>query len=92
MKLQVTKSSPVWQGIIADNENWFSKATLAFFGSTILWSSLKETEQGLMFISSEWNYDQTIKLFSLRVVTDTGIDTVGEFGQYETLAEALRAY
>ena len=78
MKLQVTKSSPVWQGIIADNENWFSR--------------LKETEQGIMFISSEWNYNQTIKLFSVRVVTDTGIDTVGEFGQYETLAEALRAY
>jgi hypothetical protein len=92
MKLLNTKSSPVWQGIIADNENWFSKATLAFFGSTILWSSLKETERGLMFVSSEWNYNQSIKLFTTRLVTDNGIDTIGEFGQYETLGEALRSY
>ena len=91
MKLQVTKSSPEWQKIIADNKEWFSKGTLEFFKSTIFWSSLKETKQGLKFVTSEWNYQQDTKVFTVRLVTDTGIETISEYGEYPSLVEALRA-
>lgn len=91
MKLQVTKSSPVWQKIVADNENWFSKSTLAFFKSTIFWSSLKETKQGLKFVTSEWNYQQDTKVFTIRLVTDRGIETISQYGEYSSLVEALQA-
>jgi hypothetical protein len=91
MKLQVTKSSPVWQKIIADNKEWFSKSTLEFFKSTIFWSSLKETEQGLKFVTSEWDYQQETKVFTIRLVTDRGIETISLYGEYSSLIEALRA-
>ena len=92
MKLKVTKSSPVWQGIIADNENWFSKGTLAFFRSTIIWSSLKETEQGLKFVTSEWSYEKDAEVFSVRLVTDRGITTASQYGEFLSLRDALQAF
>ena len=90
MKL-ITKSNPVWQRIIADNKDWCSRGTLKFFGSTIFWASLKETPAGYVFITSERNYGHTGEVFSVRLVSKTGIETIGEYGQYETLREALRA-
>jgi len=91
MKLQVTKSSPVWQKIVADNKEWFSNGTLTFFKSTIFWSSLKETKQGLKFVTSEWDYQQDTKVFTIRLVTDKGIETISEYGEFSSLVEALRA-
>jgi hypothetical protein len=92
MKLQVTKSSPEWQKIIADNKEWFSNGTLAFFKSTIFWSSLKETKQGLKFVTSEWDYQQDTKVFTIRLVTDKGIETISEYGEFSSLVEALQAF
>lgn len=92
MKLKVTKSSPVWQSIIADNENWFSKGTLAFFRSKVIWASLKETEQGLKFVTSEWSYEKDTDVFSVRVVTDRGIRTDSQYGEFSSLREALESF
>ena len=88
--MKYTKNSPEWQEIITENKSWFSPRTLKFFGSTIFWATLTETTKGKGFITSEHNYSNETKLFSIRLITNTGIDTYGEYQGYETLAEALR--
>lgn len=70
--------------------HWFSPRTLAFFQSRIM----KDLHLGAFFISSEMD---TYRADARREYTIRGakpcgcIETVGEFGQYATLAEARKA-
>ena len=85
------KSGSVWQGIIAKNENWFSKSNIRFWSSKIYWDTLTERKDGWRFVSSEKNFDGTKILFTLRVATENGIETIGQFQGYETLEDARLA-
>ena len=87
----LTKKSPEWQEIISQNKTWFSRETIKFFRSTIFWGTLAETSRGKVFITSEWNFSQDKQLFTLRLVSNSGIETFGEYQGYDTLASAIRA-
>jgi len=69
----------------AIGQYWFNKETMAFFDSKIE-SKLIE---GQYFISSEYS-PWGGKKYTIRIVSPIGaVDTVGEFGKYETKEEAL---
>ena len=85
------KSGAVWQGIIAKNEKWFSKENIRFWNSKIYWDTLTETPKGWQFVSSESDFTGTETLFTIRLATDNGIETIGQFQQYKTLADARLA-
>lgn len=88
--MKLSRKSPEWQSIIAENKVWFSPETMKFFGSVVFWQTLTSTDKGKVFITSE-NCGTDESLFSIRIATDKGIDTLGEFQQYKSLAEALEA-
>ena len=89
-----TKDSQIWLTIRAENAFWFSKDTIKFFGSRIYWQTLTKAHGGYLFITSEDNFNRTEKRYSVRFVNvedDYEIDTLGEFGGYETLAHTKTA-
>lgn len=72
-------------------QHWFSPESLRWFGSKIG----RTVYGGRYFITSEqdtygaWNNERR---YTIRVANaDSTIDTVGDFGQYATSAEARRA-
>lgn len=68
--------------------HFFSDETMRFFGSKIVSDLLWHK----YFVTSDDNFDRTTKLFTIRVAgADGEVDTVGEFGEFETLADALVA-
>lgn len=71
-------------------QHWFSPKTLRFFESRIL----DELHLGAFFISSEKdNYARhAVRLYTVRIAKGCGcVDTVGQFQQYATLAQARKA-
>jgi hypothetical protein len=72
---------------------WFRPDTMRSFGSRIL-SGARIIGHKFYFVSSEWTgFDRDRRGYSIRVWdadTDT-MDTVGEFNQYDTGAQAKRA-
>ena len=66
----------------------FSAETMRFFGSKVV----SDLIAGQYFVTSDDNFDRTTKLFTIRIdEADGSVDTVGEFGEFETLADALVA-
>jgi hypothetical protein len=87
-----TKDSNEWLMIRAKTGHFFSKSALAFWGSKIYWQTLTKIKDGWLFISQEDNFDQTMKLFSVRKVNkDYGIETlVWQFtADYKTAKKSL---
>lgn len=70
------------------------KAGYFFFKSMSAWDTKIETKPNkeLKFITSEPNWDDSKRLYTVRQFnTETKlIDTVGEFQEFETLAEAKK--
>lgn len=66
-----TKDSREWLLIRANTGFWFSKNTMAFFGSKVYWNTLTEIPMGYLFISSEDSFDKDRRLFSIRKVVIT---------------------
>lgn len=78
--------------VIATNKaighHFFDRETLRFFGSRIS----RELVAGRYFVTSESDFYGTSRSYTIRVVNPRGeVDTVGTFGQYETLSQAKRA-
>lgn len=68
--------------------HWFSPSTMRFFGSKVY----PDLVGGRYFISSEKNFDDSKRLYTLRMVTDDGtIDTVGKFQEFASLRQARKA-
>ncbi len=67
--------------------HWFDPETLRFFGSRIS----ESTFDGRYFVTSEWDgFDHAARLYSIReAMSDGQVDTVGEFQEYATRAQAL---
>lgn len=71
----------------ANDGYWFSPGAMRFFGSRIS----KEVIGGCLFVTSE-DFPASGRRYSIRHADEHGtINTIGEFGQYATLAEAKRA-
>lgn len=67
-------------------QHWFSEDTMAFHGSEVV----SELYAGQYFVTSEDNFDRTRKVFSVRQAQpDGGVETVGEYGGWDTLEAAL---
>ena len=65
---------------------WFSTATLAFFRSRIL----PTIYGGCVFVSSEQHGTDNPRVYSVRIAIEGGdIETLGNFGCYETRGEAV---
>lgn len=69
--------------------HFFDNETLMFWGSKIF----QDLYGDKYFITSEPDYDGKDRRFTIREFSDdyTDVKTVGEFRQYETLAEATSA-
>ena len=70
--------------------HWFDADTKRFFGSS--WSGkawLREYDGNYLFWSSDDNFDRSAKQYSVRVFNpvDGSVDTVGEFGKFNTRQE-----
>ncbi len=91
------KSAPrQWQAILASENNgyWFSKQTMRFFGSRILWNTLTPiASDRFLFVSREWSgfYNETPRYTVREWSPSDGVDTLGDFNGHETRQEALRA-
>lgn len=86
------KESPEWLQIRANNANWFSPRSMRTWGSKVYWQTLSHAkyDNNWYFISSEDNWDNTVKKYTIRVVDaiNYDLDTYA-FQAYETYPEAL---
>ena len=71
--------------------NWFSKTTTEFWGSEVYWQTLTQTKNGWHFITSEDNATRTATRYTIRKAYGETLDDVGEFQQYATIGEAIKA-
>ena len=70
----------------AAGNHWFDPATLTYFRGRIETILI----DGRWFVSSEQQGEGQPRRYTIRAAAaDATISTIGEFGQYETLAEAL---
>ena len=68
--------------------NWFDNGTMKFFGTKI---ESAPNAKGI-FITSEYNFDRTKRLYTLRKFeSDSTVTTIGEFQAYNTKSAALAA-
>ncbi len=66
--------------------HWFDPDTLRFFGSRISEASF----DGRYFVTSEDNFDRSARYYSIReAMSDGQVDTVGDFQEFATRAQAL---
>lgn len=84
-----------WTHIVENSGYWFTRSSMAFFNSRILWQTLTPIPFGFAFISSEKNdmpyMPEMPRLYSVRTFCDGQIDTIGQFQQYASRADAIRA-
>lgn len=74
-----SKADPAWEKIVNTSGFWFTKDTMRFFSSRILWDTLTETAtpNNYLFVSSERNYDGSKRLYTVRLYDPaTGVDTI----------------
>ena len=88
-------NAPLWGYIISNSGYFFTKSAARYFNSRISWNSLTPNGGGQLFITSEqdssgaWNYERRYTLHYWS--NEDGVNTLGEFGEYETLAKARAA-
>ena len=82
-----------WNVIVNNSGFWFTKSAMRFFGSRILWATLKPIAgDNFTFITSEQVAFDLPRRYTLREwYSDGTVNTIGEFRQYATRAEALAA-
>jgi hypothetical protein len=72
-------------------QHFFSKDTLAFFGSKV-YPELYTVEGRQFFITSEDNFNRTEKGYTIReAMPDGDVETIGDFLQYSTKEQATFA-
>lgn len=85
------KISEVKSIVTANGGHFFDKDTMKFWGTRIETGAFKNG----CFVTSEYNYDGTKRLYTVRGFNGKSIDTIGELQQYKTkesAREAARAY
>ena len=88
-------NAELWAEIISNSGYFFTKSAARYLNSRISWSSLTVNNTGYLFITSEQDSYAAwdgLRRYTLRSWNNqTGIATVGEFGEYETLNAAKAA-
>ena len=85
----------LWEIVISNSGYFFTKSAARYFCSRISWSSLTLNGVGQLFITSEqdsyaaWNGERRYTVRSWN--NETGVNTVGEFGGYDTMSQARAA-
>jgi hypothetical protein len=73
---------------LAQGQHWFSKGAMSFFNTRVE----AQPNKNNVFITSEHTGDENRKFTLRQFDTATNkVETVGEFMEYETLAEAKEA-
>ncbi len=84
-----------WTYIVENSGYWFTRSAMSFFSSRVLWQTLTPIPFGYAFITSEQNNMPYMpympRLYSVRTFCDGQIETIGEFQQHASRAEAIRA-
>jgi len=70
---------------------FFSPSSMRFWGSRVIDSTALPFEDGLLFITSEHNFDRSARLYTIRFANLNTIEEIGEFQDWATLASAKRA-
>jgi hypothetical protein len=79
-----------WADIIPKSGHWFSKNAMAFFGSRILWGTLRPIAgDNFTFITSEER--DGVRKYTVREWYPDGVHTIGEFWSHATRADAIKA-
>lgn len=73
-----------------EGRHWFDRDTLRFFACRLPGGGFRAPDGRVLFVSSEKAPHGT-RRYTLRVMTASGIDTVGEFQSYATRAQAYGA-
>lgn len=85
----MNKSSLIWQKIISNDEQWFSKNNMNFWGTKVYWNTLTPFQDGsYLFITADYDFYREKKLFSIRWVGEGG--TIGTFA-WQTAASLEEA-
>jgi hypothetical protein len=80
-----------WTQIRQANPMWFSPSSMKYWNSVVYFDTLAKHHDGWRFVSSEKNFDGTETLFTVRVATKRGIETLGEWQGYKSLKDAKEA-
>jgi hypothetical protein len=80
-----------WTQIRQANPMWFSPSSMKYWNSVVYFDTLAKHHDGWRFVSSEKNFDETETLFTVRVATKRGIETLGEWQGYKSLKDAKEA-
>jgi hypothetical protein len=80
-----------WREIITESGYFFTKDTMRFFSSRIVWDSLTQIESDTYaFITSEES-DSGARAYTVRLWNpDTGVEKASEFQEFETLGSAKK--
>ncbi len=70
---------------------FFSPSSMRFWGSRVIDSTARPFQDGLLFITSEHNFDRSARLYTIRFANLDTIEEIGEFQEWDTLANAKRA-
>ena len=80
-----------WKLIISNSGYFFTREAMRFFSSAVSWDSLTSVGHKYLFVTSGSAWDGQ-KRYSLNEWNlETGVDTIGEFGEYDTLKAARAA-
>jgi hypothetical protein len=89
--MNTSATNKTWTQIQKANPTWFSPESMKFWQSIVYFDTLAKHDDGWRFVSSEKNFDGTKNLYTVRVATKQGIETLGEFQGYTTLKDAKEA-
>lgn len=79
-----------WPKLIQNSGHWFSKNAMSFFGSRILWGTLRPIGgDNFTFITSEER--DGVRKYTVREWYPDGVHTLGEFWEHDTRSAAVRA-
>lgn len=80
--------STEWQRIVSGSNHWFSKPTMRFFDSRILWATLRPIAgDNFTFISSE-QPPMGVRVYRLSEWNPAG--DINDYGTFPSRAEALK--
>jgi hypothetical protein len=89
--MNTSATNKMWTKIQKANPIWFSPESMKFWQSVVYFDTLAKHPDGYRFVSSEKNFDGTETLYTVRVATQRGIETLGEWQGYKTLKDAKEA-
>lgn len=80
-----------WRHIVSTSGYWFTDGAMCFFNSRVSWETLTPTRDGYAFVTSEQFDYRSPRFYTVREYRHGDVVTLGEFQQYASRAEAVRA-